>query len=167
MQQIGKNNFTFYSRLLSPMLLIGFFYDKPFLNVHQPFGRKELIMFSIVVTFPLLAVVLTTIGVFIQTTTLRISQDSFTILNVLGRSETITFKEIAGYSTTTFLAFMPYGCNGFFLYLHNNRVIELSEFNIKSIKPIYSKLQDHAISYYGHETYWIPFRPIKYKFRNR
>lgn len=166
MQHIGKNNITFGFRILLPFLLIWFFRNAIQYMLNLPFEKTTIPMIFVIGIIHLWLILFLVIGLFYKVSNVDIRDQELITGNLIEHKRVIDISDIIGYSTTTYMTISYRGYTGLLLYLNSGKVVELTEYNIKTIKPIYSTFLEGKIKHFGHEMSWFPFRPFKYKFKD-
>ena len=92
----------------------------------------------------------------------NIERQFYTYSILLGNNK-YSINDLKGFSKTK-LWTKAKDYPGILLYLKDNSKVELTEFNLQSLKPFLKLLNDEKIQYYGEETSWFPFRPIRFRF---
>ncbi len=165
MTTIVKNKFTFWGRVIFIAPLIWLFV-KPIQNaLTADADTFHLLLLISFLTLVILMASFIFIGLLLKPITLTFgnSEGQFYTYSVLSGSNTYSISDLKGYSRTK-LWTRTKDYPGILLYLKDNSKVELTEFNLQSLKPFVKFLNDGNVNYFGVETSWFPIRPIHFRF---
>ncbi len=162
---ITKNKFTFWSRVTFTVPLIWLFL-KPIQNtLTKDVDTFHLLLLVFFLTFVILMASFLFLGLLIKPTTLTFSNNErhFSTFSLLSGNTTYSISDIKGFSKTK-LWTRAKDYPGILLYLKDNSKVELTEFNLQSLTPFMKFLHDENVNFFGEETSWFPFRPIRFRY---
>ena len=165
MTTITKNQFTFWGRIIFIVPLIWLFL-KPIQNtLTKDVDTFHLLLLVFFLTFVILIASFLFLGLLIKPTTLTFSNNErqFYTFSILSGNTTYSISDIKGFSKTK-LWTRAKDYPGILLYLKDNSKVELTEFNLQSLTPFMKFLHDENVNFFGEETSWFPFRPIRFRY---
>lgn len=165
MTTITKNQFTFWPRVLFTVPLIWLFVK--FFEILFGGGLENFHLLSLfaVMTFYIILVSFLFVGLLIKPISLTVNQNvrQFYTYSILSGNSNYSINDIKGFSETR-LRTNAKVYSGIILYLKDNSKVELTEFNLQSLTPFMKFLHDENVNFFGEETSWFPFRPIRFRY---
>ncbi len=165
MTTITKNIFTFWGRIICIVPMIWLFL-KPIQNtLSRDIDTFHLLLLIFFLTFVIIMASFLFVGLLLKPISLTFCNDErqFYPKSILSRDRKYSINDIKGFSKTKLWA-KTNEYPGILLYLKNNSKIELTEFNLKCLKPFEKFLNDQNVNYFGEETSLFPFRPINFRY---
>ena len=165
MTTITKNIFTFWGRIIFILPLIWLFI-KPIQNsLTRDIETFHLLLLIFFLTFVILMASFLFVGLLLKPITLTFNNNErqFYTYSILSGNSNYSINDLKGFSKTK-LWTKANDYPGILLYFKDNSKVELTEFNLKSLKPFVKFLNDENMNYFGEETSWFPFRPIHFRF---
>ncbi|MBP6755988.1 MAG: hypothetical protein KA210_07560 [Bacteroidia bacterium] len=162
---IKKNEITFWGRILFVPALIWLMV----ISVQNLLNKESSVFQIILIFFFLFFLLFILISVLLSllsksiTTKFNNHTSKFVTYSILKGENEYSISQLRGYSKTKlWTKFKDFP--GIILYLEDDSKIELTEYNLQSLKPFLNFLNNNNVNFFGEEKSWFPFKSIHYQY---